>query len=196
MAAIQRQILQGRHVRLEPLAEHHLPGLALAIEDGALWKIPVTIVPHPKELPQFLGIAEAQFQAGKELTFATIEQSSGNVVGCTRYRSIEFSHKRLEIGFTFIAKSWQRSPVNTEAKLLMLTHAFDQLMFNRVELITDVLNEKSRTAIARIGAKEEGILRKHMVMPDGRIRDSALYSITSDEWPIVKANLEVRLLAG
>jgi RimJ/RimL family protein N-acetyltransferase len=147
-------------------------------------------VPHPRDLPQFLSFAESQYYAGKELAFATIDQASGTVVGSTRYRCIEAAHKRLEIGFTFIAKSWQRSHINTEAKYLMLRHAFEQWEFNRVELLTDFLNIKSRTAIARLGAKEEGILRSHMVMRDGRVRDSVLFSVIAAEWPEVKAKLE------
>ncbi len=187
---LEKTILQGSKVRLEPLKETHLPGLAMAIEDGALWELPVTVVPHPSDLPQFLRFAEAQYHAGKELAFATIDQASGTVVGSTRYRCIEATHKRLEIGFTFIAKSWQRSHINTEAKYLMLRHAFEQWQFNRVELLTDVLNIKSRAAIARLGAKEEGILRSHMVMRDGRVRDSVLFSVIAAEWPEVKAKLE------
>ena len=171
---IEKTILQGYKVRLEPLAEYHLPGLAGAIEDGALWELPVTVVPHPKDLPQFYNFAESQFQAGRELAFATIDQATGTVVGSTRYRGIEVAHKRLEIGFTFIAQSWQRTHINTEAKYLMLRHAFEQLKFNRVELLTDLLNERSRAAITRLGAKVEGILRSHMVMRDGRVRDSGL----------------------
>jgi RimJ/RimL family protein N-acetyltransferase len=187
---IEKTILQGHRVRLEPLAESHLPGLALAIEDGALWQLPVTIVPHPNDLPQFFHFAEDQYQAGKDLVFATIDQASNTVVGSTRYRCIEAAHRRLEIGFTFIAASWQRSHINTEAKYLMLRHAFEQWGCNRVELLTDFLNNKSRAAIARLGAKEEGVLRSHMVMRDGRVRDSVLFSLVAAEWPAVKARLE------
>jgi len=186
---LPKVILQNAKVRLEPLAPSHLPGLAAAIEDGALWQLPVTVVPHPKDLPQFFDFAEAQFEAGLELAFATIDQASGKVVGSTRYRCFEPTHKRVEIGFTFISQSWQRSYINTEAKYLMLQHAFEDLNLNRVELLTDVLNTKSRAAIERLGAKAEGIVRSHMVMRDGRVRDSALYSIVASEWPAVKAKL-------
>ena len=193
---IDKVTLVGSKVRLEPLAEGHLPGLAEAIADGALWELPVTVVPHPKDLPQFLSAAESAFQAQRELAFATIDVASGSVLGSTRFRCIDLAHKRVEIGFTFIAKSWQRTHVNTEAKYLMLCHAFERWTFNRVEFLTDVLNTASRNAIARIGAQEEGTLRSHMVMRDGRIRDSAMFSMTRAEWPELKAGLEGRLRAA
>ena len=193
---IEKTTLRGRSVRLEPLNQEHLPGLAEAIEDGALWQLPVTIVPHPEDLPQFLQNAEAQFHAGKELSFATIDEGSGKVVGSTRFRNIESAHKRVEIGFTFIAQSWQRSHINTEAKYLMFKHAFEHWQCNRVELLTDFLNLKSRAAIARIGAREEGILRSHMLMGDGRIRDSVIFSLVASEWPQAKARLASWLQAG
>ena len=158
--------------------------------------MPVTFVPPPQDLPQFLNHAESQYQAGKELAFATIDQASGTVVGSTRFRAIDVAHKRLEVGFTFIAQSWQRSHVNTEAKYLMFRHAFETWKFNRVELLTDVLNSKSRAAIARVGAKEEGVLRHHMVMRDGRIRDSVLFSVTASDWPQVRRALATRLEAA
>lgn len=190
---IEKTTLQGATVRLEPLTATHLPGLADAIRDGALWELPVTFVPHPDDLPAFLSFADAQFATGRELTFATIDQASGKVVGSTRYRCIEATHQRVEIGFTFIASSWQRSHINTEAKYLMLYHAFEQWQCNRVELLTDFINHRSRVAIARLGATEEGILRSHMVMRDGRVRDSVLFSIIAAEWSPVKAGLEAKL---
>ncbi|HET8695684.1 MAG TPA: GNAT family N-acetyltransferase [Aquabacterium sp.] len=190
---IEKVALSGHRVRLEPLSAGHLPALADAIQDGELWKIPVTFVPHPDDLPQFYTDAEAAFGAGKELAFATVDQASGQVVGSTRFRCIEAAHRRVEIGFTFLASSWQRTHINTEAKYLMLQHAFEVWGCNRVELLTDERNAKSRSAIARIGAREEGILRHHMVMRDGFIRNSVVYSITSAEWPGVKATLASRL---
>lgn len=190
---IEKVALSGHRVRLEPLSAGHLPALADAIQDGELWKIPVTFVPHPNDLPQFYTDAEAAFGAGKELAFATVDQASGQVVGSTRFRCIEAAHRRVEIGFTFLASSWQRTHINTEAKYLMLQHAFEVWGCNRVELLTDERNAKSRSAIARIGAREEGILRHHMVMRDGFIRNSVVYSITSAEWPGVKAQLASRL---
>lgn len=190
---VAKVILESPRVRLESLSEAHLPGLAEAIRDGELWDLPVTSVPHPEQLPAFLAAAEAACQAGRELAFATIDKCSGRIVGSTRFRNIEAAHRRVEIGFTFIGRSWQRSHVNTEAKLLMLSHAFEQWQVNRVELLTDRLNQTSRTAIARLGAREEGLLRSHMVMRDGRIRDSLIFSIIASEWPAVRARLQERL---
>jgi N-acetyltransferase len=191
---IEKTILDGRRVRLEPLAEQrHTDGLTAAIDDGELWKIPVTVVPHPRDLDKFFADAEAAFQQRRELAFVTIDKATGAIVGSTRYRCIERAHKRLEIGFTFIAASKQRSHINTEAKYLMLQHAFEVWGYNRVELLTDVLNEKSRNAIARIGAQQEGIVRNHMIMRDGRIRDSVLFSIIAQEWPALKQALELKM---
>lgn len=131
---------------------------------------------------------------GEGLTFATIDKSSnGKIAGSTRFMKADLPNKRIEIGFTFLGKTWQRSRINTEAKLLMLSHAFETLNLNRVELLTDYLNSNSRRAILRLGAKEEGILRSHMVMPDGRVRDSVLYSITKNDWPGVKQNLSSKI---
>jgi RimJ/RimL family protein N-acetyltransferase len=127
------------------------------------------------------------------LVFAIIEKVSGNVVGSTRFMKANLLNKRVEVGFTFIAKSYQKTMVNTEAKRLMLTHAFEIMHLNRVEFLTDYLNNTSRNAIARLGAKEDGILRHHMVMPDGRIRDSVLFSITNNELAGVKQNLLYKL---
>ncbi len=190
---IEKVALEGHTVRLEPLAPYHAPGLAKAISDGELWKIPVTVVPHLEDLHSFFEAAESAFLAQKELAFAIVDKVSNAVAGSTRFRCIELVHKRVEIGFTFLAKSWQRTRVNTEAKYLMLKHAFESWQFNRVELLTDVLNTKSRNAIARLGAKEEGTVRSHMIMRDGRIRDSVMFSIVRDEWPSVKQTLEQKM---
>jgi RimJ/RimL family protein N-acetyltransferase len=192
-AHLEKVALQGGHVRLEPLAPHHREGLARAILDGELWKLPVTIVPHPDDLSAFFDAAESAWEAGRELAFATFDRQSGNIVGSTRFRCLEWAHKRVEIGFTFIARSWQRTYVNTEAKYLMLRQAFEVLHLNRVELLTDVLNSASRAAIARLGAQQEGVMRSHMVMRDGRIRDSVLFSVLTSEWPAVKRGLEQKL---
>jgi len=192
-AHLEKVALQGRRVRLEPLAPHHREGLERVVLDGELWKLPVTIVPHPDDLGSFLDAAEAAWAAGRELAFATFDRESGEIVGSTRFRCVESAHKRLEIGFTFIARSWQRTYVNTEAKYLMLRHAFEALHFNRVELLTDLLNDASRAAIARLGAQQEGVIRSQMVMRDGRIRDSVLFSILAPEWPAVKRGLEQKL---
>ncbi len=190
---VRKITLESSRVRLEPLDESHLPGLAEAISDGELWNLGVTSVPRPEQLPAFLDAAQSAFAAGRELAFATIDKCSGRIVGSTRFRCIEAAHRRVEIGFTFIGRSWQRSHVNSEAKLLMLEHAFENWQVNRVELLTDLLNHASRNAIARLGAREEGLLRSHMVMRDGRIRDSVIFSIIASEWPTVRAGLQARL---
>ncbi|HET6764099.1 MAG TPA: GNAT family protein [Longimicrobiaceae bacterium] len=190
---VEKVGLRGPRIALEPLGEEHLPGLARVIEDGALWEIPVTVVPHPRDLPGFLHDAEVQMAAQKELAFATVDLASKAVVGSTRFRNIDAASRRVEIGFTFIAGSWQRTHVNTEAKYLMLRHAFEVWGTNRVELLTDVLNVKSRNAIERIGAREEGVLRAHMIMRGGRVRDSVIYSIIAPEWPGIKAALERKI---
>ena len=190
---VEKVELRGPRVVLEPLREDHLPGIARAIEDGALWEIPVTVVPHPDDLPGFLRDAEAQQDARREVVFATVDRATNEVVGSTRFRNIDAVNRRVEIGFTFIAGSWQRTHVNTEAKYLMLTHAFEVWSANRVELLTDVLNVRSRNAIARIGAWEEGVLRAHMIMRGGRVRDSLIFSIIAPEWPAVKRELEEKL---
>ena len=190
---MEKITLAGTRVRLEPLTQAHLPGLAGVIADGDLWQIPVTNVPHPDDLPRFLQAADAAFAAKRELAFATIDIATGSVVGSTRFRNIEPAHRRVEIGATFIARTWQRTHINTEAKYLMLRHAFEHWQCNRVEFMTDVLNTASRNALARIGAREEGVLRSHMVMRDGRIRDSVVLSITGAEWAAVKASLQQML---
>jgi RimJ/RimL family protein N-acetyltransferase len=127
------------------------------------------------------------------LAFATIDKATNKVVGSTRFMKANLANKRVEIGFTFLGTSWQKTHINTEAKLLMLTHAFETMALNRVELLTDFLNTTSRNAILRLGAKEEGILRNHMIMPDGRVRDSVIYSIISNEWAGVKQHLNAKL---
>jgi RimJ/RimL family protein N-acetyltransferase len=187
---IEKVTLEGGMVRLEPLALHHAPGLVKAISDGELWKIPVTAVPHPDELSTFFNAAESAFLAQRELAFAIVDKTKNAIAGSTRFKCFELTHERVEIGFTFLGQSWQRTHVNTEAKYLMLKHAFENWQLNRVELLTDVLNTKSRNAILRIGAKEEGIVRSHMIMRDGRVRDSALFSIVRSEWSSVKQTLE------
>ena len=188
-----KQTLTGQHVRLEPLEAHHLPGLKTAVNDGQLWQLMFTSVPHPDQLEDFYQNAMSQSDAGLVMPYASIDVHSNEVVGSTRFLNTDWNHQRTEIGFTFIAKSKQRSAVNTEAKYLMLTHAFEELAFNRVAFVTDYLNHPSRNAILRIGAKQEGILRNHMVMRDGRIRDSVTFSITANEWPAIKIFLLEKL---
>ncbi len=189
MMKIEKRSLEGDFVRLQALGSEHKAGLKEAILDGELWRLFVTFVPSVDAIDDFIVQAEEQYQNGEGLAFAIIEKSSNRVVGSTRFMKLDLPNKKVEIGFTFISKSYQKTAVNSETKLLMLKHAFEHLQLNRVELLTDHLNHKSRQAIARLGAKEEAILRCHMVMPDGRIRDSVLFSITHYDWPGVKLNL-------
>ncbi|WP_339900331.1 GNAT family protein [uncultured Gilvimarinus sp.] len=184
-----RYSLSLNEVRLEPLQPHHLPGLTAAIADGNLHELFLTIVPAPERLQAFLAKALADYQAGLGLTYAIIYQPDNTVIGSTRFMRAVPEHRRVEIGFTFLAQRFQRTGVNTTAKYLLLCQAFEQMDCLRVEFLTDCLNRRSRNAIERIGAKYEGLLRKHMQMRDGRIRDSVLYSITADEWPGVKQHL-------
>ena len=185
--------LDGQRVRLEPLSAKHKQGLFQAISDGELWKLHVTLVPHPDGLDKFISDARDAFENGDGLAFATIDKESNQVAGSTRFMKANLPNKRIEIGITLLGKSWQKTRVNSEAKLLMLSHAFEVLKLNRVEFLTDYFNTSSRQAILRLGAKEEGLLRNHMIMPDGRVRDSMLYSIIKNEWPGVKQNLLSKL---
>lgn len=185
--------LTGNHVRLEPLTEHHLDGLCSAISDGELWKIFVTKVPQIKDIDVFYLNACTAHEQGDGITYAIIDNTTNMVAGSTRFMKADFAHKRVEIGFTFLAKSYQRTHINTEAKLLLLTQAFEHYQLNRVEFLTDYLNTKSRNAILRLGAKQEGILRSHVVMANGRVRDSVQFSILKHEWEGVKQNLAYKL---
>jgi RimJ/RimL family protein N-acetyltransferase len=185
--------LEGKCVRLEPLSLQHKQGLCDAIRDGELWNLFVTLVPHPDAIDAFFTNAQVALENNEGLAFATIDKATNKVVGSTRFMKANLANKRVEIGFTFLGTSWQKTHINTEAKLLMLTHAFETMALNRVELLTDFLNTTSRNAILRLGAKEEGILRNHMIMPDGRVRDSVIYSIISNEWAGVKQHLNAKL---
>jgi RimJ/RimL family protein N-acetyltransferase len=182
--------LDGRIVRLEPLSESHLEGLAEVAFDPALWRW-TQLQPHDMaSLRAWLEAALRGRDAGTEEPFATVEQASGRPIGSSRFMSIVPEHRRLEIGWTWIATPWQRSGANREAKLLQLTHAFETLGANRVEFKTHARNERSRNALVGIGATFEGVFRNHMVMPDGSIRHSAYFSVIAEEWPAVKAELE------
>lgn len=183
-------ILAGQHVRLEPLSLDHEEALIAAADDGELWNSTVSIVPSRARMAGYIETALNEQAHGRALPFVIIRKSSGQVVGSTRFFHIEREHRRVEIGYTWLAASAQRTVVNTEAKLLLLTHAFERWQCIRVEFFTDVLNQQSRTAILRLGAKQEGVLRNHMVMPSGRYRDSVCFSIIDAEWPEVKARLE------
>jgi RimJ/RimL family protein N-acetyltransferase len=185
--------LEGAHLRLLPLSLDHLDGLCAVGLDEELWKWVPTRVLDRQQMQAYLELALDEQRRGVSVPFTTTLKASGQIVGCTRYANISVPDGRLEIGWTWIGKPWQRSAVNTEAKYLMLRHAFEALGCTRVELKTDGLNEKSRAAILRLGAKQDGVLRRHMMTYSGRIRDTVYFSILDDEWPAVKAGLEAKL---
>ena len=185
--------LEGRYVRLEPLAlDHHARLCEVALEADIFRWFPVP-VRTADDMRRFIEEALEAQRAGTALPFTTIELAGGKAIGGTRFGNIDRTHRRVEIGWTWIASAWQRTPINTEAKYLMLRHAFEQLGCIRVELKTDSLNEPSRKAILRLGAKEEGTLRNHVITASGRLRHSVYYSILDSEWPAVKAGLEEKL---
>jgi RimJ/RimL family protein N-acetyltransferase len=185
--------LEGDRVRLEPLTLEHLSGLVEIGLVPTMWTWMPVVVRRPDDLRGLVVSALRTREAGTEFPFVTIERATGRPVGSTRYLAIALEHARLEIGWTWLAPAWQRSAVNTEAKLLMLTHAFEALGCQRVEFKTDAQNEASRRALLGIGAVFEGVFRKHLLVRGGERRDSAWYSITDDEWPDVKAHLQARL---
>jgi N-acetyltransferase len=191
--AVEPVTLEGSHVRLEPLSLAHHAGLAEVGLDEELWRWIPAPVRTPDEMRAYIETALKEQAAGTALPFATVERRTGSAVGSTRYGNIHRLNRRVEIGWTWIARPWQRTTVNTEAKYLMLRHAFETLGCIRVELKTDSLNERSRNAILRIGAKEEGTFRNHMITSTGRIRHTVYYSIIDSEWPAVKARLEEKL---
>src|ERR1700686_1440680 len=169
-------ILEGQHVRLEPLSPAHEESLIAAAGDGELWNSIVTVVPTRATMAAYIESALSAQVQGRELPFVIIRKSSGQVVGSTRFYGIERDERRVAIGYTWLAASAQRTEVNTEAKLLLLTHAFERLRFIRVELITDVLNQQSRKAILRLGAQQEGVPPNHLIMGGGRYRDLVCFS--------------------
>src|SRR5918997_1007854 len=196
MLHIEPVTLSTDRLTLRPLSLADVPALGVAASDGELWEKKTTTVPRPEGFEAYVQKALELQASGLALPFATVVNEGSRVVGSTRYMNIDAANHRVEIGTTWIAKSWQRSFVNTHAKFLMLRHAFEVLGCNAVELRTHRLNDQSRAAIERLGAKLDGILRQHMIMPDGHIRDTAVYSITRDEWPRVKEGLEKRIAEG
>ena len=197
MAFAEPLILEGRHVRLEPMTRQRADAIARALADaaadGSMWESKVTTIPRPEGMRAYVGQALAELDAGVSLPFVTIDRASGRAVGTSRFMNIEAPHRRLEIGTTWIGKSFQRTAINTEAKFLMLRHAFETLRCIAVDLRTHEKNLQSRKAIERLGAKLDGILRNHRILPDGSLRNTASYSIIDSEWPEVKARLEARL---
>jgi RimJ/RimL family protein N-acetyltransferase len=187
--ALSPVLLRGNHVELHPLSQSHAGDLSAAIAVGDLWKLAVSNLPAPGGMQAYIAEALGLQSAGKALPFALIDKSTGHAVGSTRFGNFEPAHRRVEIGWTWLGTTWQRTAFNTEAKYLLLGHAFESLGLNRVEFKTDLVNDRSRKAILRLGALEEGVLRRHMIVRDGRVRDSVYYSIIAEEWPAVKANL-------
>ncbi len=190
---IQPTILEGTIVRLEPLSMSHVDGLSAAGIDEELWRYTMTVIRNRDDMERYVEAAIELQKEGKALPFAIIEKTSGRAIGSTRYANIDGANKRVEIGWTWVARAWQRTPVNTECKYLLLKHAFETLGCIRVEFKTDSTNRQSRNALARIGSREEGILRNHMITPSGRIRHSVYFSIVDSEWAAVKKGLEEKL---
>jgi N-acetyltransferase len=190
---IEPVILEGERVRLEPLTIEHLDDLCDAGLHDELWRLIPTYIATCEDMRGYIQTALDEQARGVSLPFATVEKTSGKAIGSTRFGNIDASNKRAEIGWTWISPDWQRTYINTEAKYLMLKYAFETWKCNRVELKTDALNDKSRNAILRLGAKQEGIFRRHVLTYTGRLRDSVYFSIISDEWPEVKVGLEEKL---
>ncbi|HEY0503668.1 MAG TPA: GNAT family protein [Lysobacter sp.] len=186
-------VLEGRHVRLEPMEAAHAPELAQAARDGELWKLWFTSVPAPEAVDAHVELMLKRRQLRTFLPFVVRLRSTGEVVGQTTFCNVDHDNRRVEIGYTWYSQRVQRSAVNTEAKWLLLRHAFETWQCIAVEFRTNWFNERSRAAIARLGAKQDGVLRNHMRMPDGSFRDTVVFSIIQSEWPAVQRNLLHRL---
>jgi N-acetyltransferase len=193
LLTIEPVTLRGSVVALEPMRMDHVDALTRVGLDPELWRWIPSSVSSAEEMRRYVATALDEQRRGVSLPFVIITRGTEQVVGSTRYGNIDLANRRLEIGWTWVTAAHQRTAVNTEAKLLLLTHAFERLQVNRVELKTDALNLKSRAAITRLGAIEEGTLRKHLVTSTGRIRDTVYFSIIDSEWPAVKRRLEVWL---
>lgn len=188
--------IEGKHVRLEPLSlKHHIALCEIGL-DPELWKLSTTSMQTPDDMKEYIETALKWQSEGTALPYSIIGKVSDSVVGSTRYANIDKAHRRLEIGWTWISRPWQRTAINTETKYLLLRHAFETLGCIRVEFKTDSLNRQSRNALIRIGAKEEGVFRNHMITPSGRIRHSVYFSIIDSEWEQVKTSLEDKLRHG
>jgi N-acetyltransferase len=185
--------LEGHGVRLEPLAREHHDGLVQAASDGDLWALWFTSVPEPDQTHAYISAALAGQDAGTMLPWAVRELSTGQIVGSTRYHDIVPDIARVEVGYTWYARGWQKSHVNTACKLLLLTHAFEELRCRVVGLRTDNFNFASQRAIEALGAKKDGVIRHHAPRRDGTVRDTVMYSVVANEWPDVKRHLQLRL---
>lgn len=188
-------VLEGVHIWLRPMLRSDGPAIVDAASDGKLWELFYTVVPGPESINAYLDRAEREQGWGRIMPFAVIEKASGDLVGATRYMRMNAPHRRLEIGTTFYASRVQRTPINSEAKLLLLTHAFESMNCVCVQFRTDHFNFASQRAIERLGAKRDGLIRNHQII-DGRVRDTVLYSILANEWEGVKRNLQMRLARG
>ena len=186
--------LVGKYAALELLDQKHEQDLRESVEDGQLYQLWYTTVPHADGIQLEIERRLALREVGSMLPFAVIDQSSNRAVGMTTYMNIDAVNKRVEIGSTWYRKSIQRTPLNTECKLLLMTHAFEELNCIAVEFRTHVMNQKSRQAIERLGAKFDGILRSHSILENGTLRDTAVYSVIEPEWPVVKVNLQHKLV--
>ena len=194
MLTIEPTTLEGRYIVLRPPSIDDRDGLSIAAIDGEIWNNRFSQFPNLNEIEKYIQEMLDLSSKGSILPFITIHKASNTIVGTTRYLNIDYENHRLEIGHTWIAKSWRKTYVNTEAKFLMLQYAFEKLACIAVEIRTDVLNTVSRQAIQRLGAKQDGILRHHKIMRDGRIRDTVCYSIIKSEWEQVKENLMKKLM--
>jgi N-acetyltransferase len=190
---IEPVVLAGDRVSLEPLDRSHVDAIRAAASDGELWRLWYTSVPAPDAVPAWIDAALDMRARLGAMPFVVRDRASGHIVGSTRYFNVEPAHRRLEIGHTFYAKRAQRTGINVEAKLLLLSHAFDVLKCIAVEFRTNAFNFASREAIARLGAKQDGILRNHMLLADGTRRDTVVFSILDAEWPAVRRHLGFRL---
>src|SRR5258708_529197 len=184
--------LSGPHARVEPLSPDHIDGLIEAVKDGELWKLWYTSVPRAEDMAKEIDRRLGLQKAGTMLPW-TVFDSDGKIAGMTTYMNVEAAHRRVEIGSTWYAKRVQRSGLNTQCKLLLLTHAFEKLDCIAVEFRTHFFNHQSRRGIERLGAKQDGILRSHMIAPNGTLRDTVVYSIIASEWPTAKAHLNYQL---
>ena len=193
MIAVEPVVLEGHRVRLEPLSHDHRDALANAVTDGQLWELWFTTVPPPDQIAPYIDTALAGQRAGHMLAWAVRELESGTIVGSTRYHDIVPDIDRVEIGYTWYSKRWQRTHVNTTCKLLLFQHAFETLGCKVVGLRTDNFNFASQRAIAALGAKKDGVLRHHQRRRDGTVRDSVMFSVLAQEWPDVKRHLTLRL---
>jgi RimJ/RimL family protein N-acetyltransferase len=193
VAFIEPVTLKGEHATLEPLAAEHVNALNHAAADGELWRLWYTGVAAPDKMGAYIATALDMRARLDAMPFVVRENCSGEIVGCTRYFNVDAANRRLEIGHTWYAKRIQRSAINTECKLLLLTHAFEKLRCIAVEFRTHWFNHASRAAIARLGAKQDAVLRNHQVSPDGSYRDTVVFSIIESEWPAVRQHLRFQL---